>query len=181
MKIMVFAAYMAPHTGGYCKNIQELAKRLVAKGHEVTVVTCNTENVKPEETIDGVKIIRLPCFHLLNGQYPVPKFSGLLGAVFVKRDVVITQTRFFSTSLFGVFYAWLYRVPLIHVERGTVHTVMDNKTLSFLARVYDHTCGTLVVKYANRNVGVSNAACEFVQHIGGKRTQTIYNGIEVGE
>ena len=180
MKIVVFAAYFAPHVGGYCRNIHELSKRLVARGHEVTVVTCNTEEAKPEEVVDGVKVIRLPCFNLVKGQYPVPKFSGQLGEVFRKRDVVLTQTRFFSTSLFGVFYSWLYRVPLVHVERGTVHTVADSKIVSSFAKMYDHIFGSLVVKYAKRNVGVSNAACQFVGHIGGKKTQVIHNGIEVG-
>lgn len=181
MKVMVFAAYMYPHTGGYCKNIQELAKRLVVKGHAVTVVTCNTENAKSEETIDGVHIMRLPAWDLLNKSYPVPKPAwDILRAWAVSPDVIITQTRFFSTSLMGAVFSLMYGRPLIHVERGTVHTVMDNKFLGFLARVYDHTFGTFVVKRAKQNVGVSKAACQFVEHIGGKNTKVIYNGIEVG-
>lgn len=181
MRIMIFAGYYVPHTGGYIKNIQELSKRLVARGHAVTVVTCNTEGYPEEEYMDGVKILRLPAWDLLNKSYPVPKPSIQALRIWIgKPDVVITQTRFFATSLMGTVYSLLSGSKHIHVERGTVHTVLDNTTLSFMARVYDHTLGTFVVKHAKRNVGVSKAACQFVEHIGGKRTQTIYNGIEVG-
>ena len=176
----MFAAYYQPHVGGYCKNIHELSRRLVERGHSVVVVTCNTEGRKAVEAIDDILVIRLPSWELLNDSFPVPKPSRMLWDMrdIMAVDLVLTQTRFFPTSLLGCIYSIVKNVPLIHVERGTVHTVMDNKILGFLAQVYDHTIGTFIVKHAKRNVGVSQAACRFVEHIGGKNTQTIYNGIE---
>lgn len=181
MKIAVYAGYYAPHCGGYCTNIHELAKRLVAHGHQVTVITCNTEyKSKVEETRDGVRILRLPAWDLLHKTYPVPKPSvDILRAWAVAPDVIVTQTRFFSTSLLGACFSILGGKPLIHVERGSVHTVLGNPALSFIARVYDHTLGTLVVKRAKRNIGISQAACNFIGHIGGKKAEVIFNGIEV--
>lgn len=179
MKAIIFAAYYAPHVGGYCKNIHELSRRLVERGHEVIIVTCNTENAVRFEKKDGVVIARLPAWDILNKSFPIPKPTRMLREIFnQKPDVVLTQTRFFTTSLVGAIFAITHHIPLIHVERGTVHTV-TGKLVSVLAQVYDHTLGTFVVKTAVKNVGVSQAACNFIEHIGGKNTEVIYNGIDV--
>jgi glycosyltransferase involved in cell wall biosynthesis len=180
LSITIFAAYYHPHVGGYIKNVHELAKRLVTDGHYVKVVTCNTDKQIRQEEIDGVFILRLPCWNLLDGAYPTPKLSwSLLRAWMSKPDVVITQTRFFPTSLLGAIYAWWYPVPLIHVERGSVHTVTDNKTVGYLVRVYDHTLGAWVVRSARVNIGVSQSASDFVLHLGGKNRKVIFNGIKI--
>jgi len=182
MKAVIFAGYYVPHTGGYIKNIHELATRLVVKGHEVTIITGNTESSKRFEMLDGIHIIRVPVWKALNNEFPIPKPSRLLWYVLHSRhDVVLTQTRFFVTSLLGCIYARWRNIPLIHVERGTVHTVTGSVIVRFLAQVYDHTLGTLVVKSAKVNVGVSQAACRFIEHIGGKNTRVIYNGISIRE
>jgi len=180
MKVVFFCAYYYPHVGGYCSNIHELAKRLVEQGHKVKVVTCNTEHMPEEEYMDGVYILRLPAWDLLNKTYPIPKPSwSLLRAWMSKPDVVITQTRFFSTSLLGAIYAWWYPVPLIHVERGSVHSVVEEGLIGKMVRMYDHTLGRWVVRSAKVNVGVSEAASDFVMHLGGKNRRVIYNGVRM--
>ena len=181
MKIVVFAGFYLPYIGGYIKNIHELSRRLVKDGHEVYVITCDTENLK-DDYIDGVVIIRLPSWNLLNGTFPVPKLSKtLINCLFNKKavgGVVITQTRFFITSLLGLIYSKNHRLPLIHVERGTCHSVVPNRLVSVLAQVYDHTIGSLIVRSAKVNIGVSQSACDFIKHLGGKNTQVVHNGIE---
>lgn len=181
MKVTIFSAYANPHTGGYCKNVQELSKRLVARGYKVDIVTCNTENAPAQEECDGVSIRRIPCWHLLNKTYPVPKPSRALLDIWAnKPDVAVTQTRFFATSLMGLAYSWFWNAKLIHVERGSVHTVMDNAVLSWLSRCYDHTLGSLVIRGAKVNVGISEKACGLVNHLGGK-ARFIPNGIEIAD
>ena len=93
-------------------------------------------------------------------------------------DIVITQTRFFATSLLGAIYAKLHKIPLIHTERGSYHSITSNKAVSLLARIYDHTVGSVVVKSAIANVGVSQAACDLIKHIGGNHAKVIHNGID---
>ena len=182
MKVLIFAAYYYPHTGGYEKNVHELGKRLVQKGHEVYVLTCNTGSASIGEVKDGVGIWRVPSWNLLGGTFPIPKPSKEL-VTFLRRmgfDVVVTQTRFFITSLLGMVFAKAKKIPLIHVERGTCHSVVPNRLVSLIAKTYDHTFGRMVVKAARVNVGVSKAACDFVGHLGGNRTEVIYNGIGTG-
>lgn len=180
MKICILAGVYVPYVGGYCRNIHELARRLAENGHEVKVITCNMNGWKETENLDGVSVYRLPSWLLLQGQYPVPKLSrALFRALKGKPDVVVTQTRFFATSFLGAFYAWLSEIPLVHVERGSVHTVMSGKLLPFLVRAYDHTAGHWIVRHAKVNIGVSEACRDFCFHLGGKNGKVIHNGVEL--
>lgn len=181
MRVLIFAGYYYPHIGGYEKNIHELAQRLALRGHDITIVTCNTENSIYMEYRDGVRIFRLPCIQILNKTYPVIVPSLELVQLFChfKADVVITQTRFFNTTLLGFIYSKIKRTLLIHVERGTCHSVVANKVVDFLCQLYDHTIGSLIIKSAICNIGVSNEVAKFIEHLGGKNVKVIYNGIEV--
>lgn len=184
MKILICAALFAPRIGGYEKNVSIIAKRLANNGHRVDIVTCNTNNAPDYESRldDRFFIIRLPAWNLLNGAYPVPSIS-FKTLCMLKRilrydyDAVLTQTRFFATSFLGYLIALIKNVPLIAVEKGTCHSVVQNKIVGLINKLYDHTIGTLIVKSAKVNVGVSQAAADFVKHLGGK-CRVIYNGID---
>lgn len=71
MKIVFLSRYFYPHIGGVEKQVWELSRRLIKKGHQITVVTtCHKQGLKPSETKDGIKIIRFR---------PLPeKYLGLL-------------------------------------------------------------------------------------------------------
>lgn len=168
MRVAIFAAYYLPHLGGYCTNIHELAKRLVARGHSVVVVTCNTEQSKMEEDIDGVRVIRLPTVLHLGGTLPVPSMTSsklALTVHFLRCDVAITQSRIFPTSILGALYAGMKKVPLVHVERGGCHTVLRSSMLSGFTRAYDHTIGAAIVRRAAKVVGISATSAAFIQHL----------------
>ena len=47
-----------PMAGGAEVHLQELLKRIVGKGHEVTLFCSGYDGCLPEETIDGIRIIR---------------------------------------------------------------------------------------------------------------------------
>ena len=71
MKVVFFARLFYPHIGGVEKHVLEIGKRLVKKGHEVTVITEQLEEAhSPHKQsksssarhlgeIDGVKILRI--------------------------------------------------------------------------------------------------------------------------
>ena len=71
----IFSAQYLPHMGGVENYTYHLAKELVEKGNEVTIVTCNVERVATYEKQEGIKIYRLPCLNLINGRFPILKFN----------------------------------------------------------------------------------------------------------
>jgi len=181
MRIIVFCGYYHPHKGGYCKNTHELAKRLVARGHSVDVVTCNTESSPPTEVIDGVQVIRLPVLVKMS-EFPIPAPGGMLWSLFKRNyyDVAITQSRIFLTTVLGDIYSLTKHIPLIHVERGGQHTVTRNPLFTWMMKVYDHTIGHAIIGDSFSVVAISEASCVFVVHLNNKTpTRIIYNGINV--
>jgi len=61
MKILTVLTYYRPHTSGLTIYAERLARAFAQRGHEVTVMTTQYEKSLPrEETMDGVRIIRVP-------------------------------------------------------------------------------------------------------------------------
>ena len=80
-------------------------------------------------------------------------------------------------SLMGAIYAKLKRIPHIHTERGASHSSVSGEIANILGKVYDHALGALVVRMASVRVGVSEASCEFMRHLGGRDAVRIPNGV----
>jgi glycosyltransferase involved in cell wall biosynthesis len=78
----------------------------------------------------------------------------------------------------GLIFAKLKRTPLVHTEYGARHSIISNKVIDLISRAYDHSIGALIVRSARRNIGVSEAACEFLKHLGATNIQLVHNGID---
>lgn len=181
--ILIFAAFFYPHMGGVEKYTYELSARLVQRGHRVDIVTCNTEGVSCYEEMDGIHVYRLPTWNVLDASYPIPKPSPTSFRILRKLtnqeyDIVNTETRFFINSLLGLIFAKVKRLPLTHTELGAGHSVRSNKVVDLISRTYDHTIGSLIVKSARVNIGLSQAVCEFLGHLGARNIQLVHNGID---
>jgi len=168
MRILIWATFFPPHVGGYEKNVLELSQRLVERGHQVDVVTCQMNSSLASEQIGDVGVIRVPSLLLLRGLFPVPLPSKILFNTLLKcsYDITVTQTRFFILSFIGAVFSALHRIPLVHVERGSCHTVVESSVVGFVSKVYDHTVGRWVVQRAKRVIGISRPACAFIKHLG---------------
>ncbi len=173
MKILVLASFFYPHRGGLEDYIHILSKGLSKRGFEVDVITCNTENAKEYEEIDGFHIYRIPCWNIVGKQYPLPKptlktyklFKSLLNKNYT---YINTHTRFWVLCLIGLFIAKYKKIKLVHVEHGSVHSIVRGRFVGICAKIYDHTFGALLVKNADILIGVSDGAIEFARHLGAK-------------
>lgn len=184
-RVLVFAAYFHPHIGGHEKHAYELSKRLARQGYKVDILTCNTEKAPAYEILDGMEVYRLPSWNALGGSYPVPKpalltLRSLLKLLRRNHNLVATHTRFFSLTLIGLVFARIKGIPLVHTEHGADHSAVTSKVIDLLSRSYDHTIGSLVIKQAWKNIGVSGAACNFLRHLGATKTLVIPNAIDTG-
>lgn len=75
-----------PHIGGVERHVGEINKRLVKKGHRVTVVTERIKETKESEIVEGINVLRIP--------YPKIRFLGLLyiWLWFLKNRSLINQS-----------------------------------------------------------------------------------------
>lgn len=184
MNILVFAGSFYPFSGGYENFIYNLSIKLIEKGHIISILTMNTEHSAPFEKLDGIKVHRIPCWNALNRTFPIPKPSIKSLRIFHMLykndcDLINTHTRFFITSFIGTIFAKIKHIPHIHIEHGSTHSVLTNKFVSLVNVVYDHSIGWLIVKLANKNVGISSSSCDFLKHIGDNRPNLILDGIDI--
>ena len=181
-RIIIFCTHAYPYRGGLEKNVLELASRLVSRGAKVDLCCFNSEKVAEREAVRGVNFYRLKAFKFLGGTYtlPIPFLNGKILNELAKNnyDCVITQTRFFFSTFLGYRFAKKIKKPLIHVERGTTFVKHKNPVVSLIAFLVDQTWGRFLVKKANKIVGVSRRALDFIKLMGCKDGQVIHNGIE---
>ncbi|OIP25421.1 hypothetical protein AUK11_00560 [bacterium CG2_30_37_16] len=184
MKILFISSFYKPHNGGVEQYIFNLSQELIKDGHQVTVLCCNTEKVRQEEKIKGVKIIRLSCFKspFVGSQFPLLKPSlkniKLFKKTFNNQDIVNIHVRFYILSFVSVLYARFKKIRVFATEHGSCHTWLNNPFLNIIARTCDHTLGTLFFKLSNGVIATSKAAGEFTKHLGAKNYSIIYNSID---
>ncbi|WP_067075004.1 glycosyltransferase family 4 protein [Methanoculleus horonobensis] len=183
-RILILAGVYVPVVGGYIKIIRELAQKLTDSGYIVDILTCNGGNAAPYETLDGVNVYRLSSWDLVQGNFPVPKISyrntvSLLNLAKNDYHCIITNTRFYPICFIGWLLSRWHAIPLIHLEHGSQHTVSNNSWISLIANLYDHSVGSLLVRKAAINFGVSTAATDFLRHLGAKKAKTMHNGIDI--
>ena len=89
MKILNVLTYYRPHTSGLTIYVERLARALGQHGHEVTVLTSQYEKTLPlEETIDGVRIVRVPVWFRVSKGVIMPAFGYKAWKFVLENDVI---------------------------------------------------------------------------------------------
>ena len=71
MRVLLTTDYYPPHVGGGAEaTLPVVVASLVRKGHQVQVITLNTEKTEPVEEIDGSVVYRAPTL-------PMDRYLGL--------------------------------------------------------------------------------------------------------
>ena len=180
--IVFFSGYHIPHLGGIERYTDNLGKELIKTGYNVIVVTSNYANLKEEEEINGLKIIRIPIFNIFTNRYPIPKKNKKCKKLLSRLDeynidAIIVNTRFHLTSLLGAKYGKKHKIPVYQVEHGSQHLTVDNKRLDFFGLVYEHLLTCYVKNFIDYSYGVSLGACEWLKHFKIKPSGVWYNSI----
>lgn len=89
MKILTVLTYYRPHTSGLTIYAERLARAFAKRGHQVTVMTTQYDpSLKNEETIDGVKVIRVPVAARVSKGVLAPTFGWVATKLVAQHDVV---------------------------------------------------------------------------------------------
>jgi len=89
MKILTVLTYYRPHTSGLTIYAERLARAFAKRGHQVTVMTTQFDPSLPlEETIHGVKVIRVPVAARISKGVIAPTFGWVATKLVVQHDVV---------------------------------------------------------------------------------------------
>lgn len=183
-KYCIFAAQFLPHMGGIENYTYNISKELIKRGNQVTVITNNTTNSSLQETIEGIRVLRFPCFNFIDGRFPVPKLNRDFWKIhrYLKKkeyDLVAINARFYLHSLYAACYARKKKIKSICIEHGTSHLSVHNKVLDLMGGVYEHIHTALLKMQCKDYYGVSKACNEWLQHFGIQARGVLYNSIDL--
>lgn len=89
MKILTVLTYYRPHTSGLTIYAERLARAFARRGHQVTVMTTQYDpSLLLEETLDGVRIIRIPVAARISKGVIAPTFGWVATKLVAQHDVV---------------------------------------------------------------------------------------------
>lgn len=184
--ILIFAAFMLPHLGGIERYVDNLLKQLVLMGYKPIVVTSNYDNLKSEETKNGVKIFRLPIFNFFKDRYPILKNNKKTKEILRKLDKyeiksIIVNTRFHLTSHIGANYGKKRNIPVYLIEHGSNYVTLDNKFIDFFANRYEDFLTWKLKKKVKDFYGVSDACGNWLKKFNIKSAGTWYNSIDYNQ
>lgn len=181
--ICIFSALFEPHVGGVEAYTKGLATALAKKGNKVIVVTMNTESAPSEDVIDSIKILRLPCYNLLKGRYPIPNKNAdyrkawkTLESLNIER--VIINTRFYPLSIEAARFSSNAGVRPIVIEHGSAYLTLGNHVIDpFIHRV-EYMLINRIKKYDPCFYGVSKKASEWLSQFEITAEGEIHNAID---
>ncbi|PKK82896.1 MAG: hypothetical protein CVT49_11335 [candidate division Zixibacteria bacterium HGW-Zixibacteria-1] len=146
-----------PMAGGAEVHLEELLKRIVRNGHEVTLFCSGYDSCLPEETIDGIRIIRRGNRYNFNWIAPpalrklvrenhfdvmiedinkIPFYTPL----YLKIPTLVVVPHLFSTTVFREInallglYIYLFEKPLVPVYRKRKFNVISESTANDIVK-----------------------------------------------
>ena len=145
MKILTVLTYYRPHTSGLTIYAERLVRTFAKRGHQVTVMTTQFDPSLPrEETIDGVKIIRVPVVARISKGVIAPTFGQVATRLVREHDVVQMHLPQFDAPgvalrgrLFGKPAVLTYHCDLL-LPPG-----LFNRFVNMVVNFMNHTAGIL--------------------------------------
>ncbi len=89
MKLLIVLTYYRPHISGLTIYAERLAKAMVKRGHQVTVLTSRYDAGLPlDEVQSGVRIVRAPVAFRISKGVIMPTFGWLANKLVLETDVI---------------------------------------------------------------------------------------------
>ena len=184
----IFSAQYPPHMGGIEAFTQSISRALADLGNEVLVVTNDTEGldagISHEE---GVEIMRLPCFPLISGRFPLAKHDSSYRALLKDLDErhldgVLINARFYFHSLLGMKVARRHGLRPVVLDHGSAWLSFSNPILDPVVRFYERSLTAIgKAKYDPAYYGISKKSSEWLKTFGIQSCGEITNSIDAAQ
>ncbi len=176
MNILFVCENYWPHYGGAEVVFKNLAEGYVAQGHQVTVVTHLLRGTKRRETINGVRIIRVPSWHS-RYVFSIASFP-IVWRLAKKADLVQT------TTFNGAPPAWLAsrlrkKPVVITVHEMWIGKWQEITGFSWMkSMLHDILERMIYLLPFDHYISVSRATADALHQYGIINVTTIYNGLD---
>lgn len=180
LKLVFLCRLYRPHIGGVEKHVEELSKRLRARGYDVTIIAEQHSFVLPfHERIGGVEIYRIP-IPALRSKFGVWVWTLRHIVLFLKADLVHAHDVFWWYLPLRCLLWWKPVYTTFHgyegVDRPTGKAIRSRKVSERLSK------GTICIGdwmrtwYGAHPTAVSYGAASFVQSPAPKNNRAVFLG-----
>ncbi|MFQ6125721.1 MAG: glycosyltransferase family 4 protein [Candidatus Heimdallarchaeota archaeon] len=146
--------------GGQERHVYEVSRRLVKRGHEVTVITSNFSSGsnrvdRDEEWIDGIHVTREPGYlvELPPSGVVIPNFLKRL--IDIECDLIHAHSTFTQPTELAALASRLKRVPFVYTPHSLFYWGFHTDTERRLRRIYESTFLQVLFNLATAIVAVS--------------------------
>lgn len=183
MRVLLVSHYTLPHYGGIEVVVENLARGLVERGHEVRVLSSRIAG-PAREVRHGFEVVRVPAWNFLERwavPYPLfaPRLFSEARALVLWADVVHAHGFLYQSTLVALWVARMAGRPGVLTEHaGFVR--YDRWFWNALQAVAIHTLGRLSVSLASAVVVVGPRALSLVQRLAppNRPVRLILNGVD---
>lgn len=187
MHVCMLTDYFLPHLlGGTEKTVYEIGRRIVRRGHRVTVLTLDVNGHERHSQVEGIEIYRIPGFSVtkfLGAQLTVspsslPEATRIIAMT--QPDIIHAHNLYFNLTAIAPIIKNLQQLPLV----TTLHLpkmVYGKALLDFLIQAYEKTIGQMVVQSSDRLIAVSRSVLTYAiadLKASGSKTVLIPNGVD---
>jgi len=160
MRILIVLTYYRPHISGLTIYVQRLARALVARGHQVTVLTSQYDKALPsEEIIDGVKIVRAGVLLRISKGVIMPTFGFLAWKLVLKNDIIHLHLPQFDAAGVALRGRLLKKPTVItyHCDLKLPASLFNRivnqavHLMNFLAGIFTHRISAYTEDFANHS------------------------------
>ena len=190
MRILMTSYEFPPLGGGGAAVVAGLSRELVAKGHEVDLVTMRFQGNPTHEIVDGVQVHRVPCWRRFKHVCSAPEALTYVAAAGPVVRKLLSSKRFDIVHSHFILpdgiLAWQIRrrtgTPYVVTAHGTDVPGFNPHRVRVAHRVL-RPVWHMVVRSANRIISPSGVLEQLVHAQGtdSGKTLVIPNGLEVGE
>jgi glycosyltransferase involved in cell wall biosynthesis len=143
LRILICLLYYLPHRTGLTLYVQQLAERLAARGHRVTVLCARHSPETPlgESIENGVRVVRLwPLPLAISRGMILPGYPRALLRLIREHDVVSVHTPLLETALIGLAArATGRKVVITHHGDLVLPAGLRNRIITALMTAFYHT------------------------------------------
>lgn len=172
MRILTALTYYRPHTSGLTIYAERLARALVQRGHEVTVLTSRYERSLPaEEVRDGVRVVRFPVLFRVSKGVISPTVGLMATRLALEHDALILHLPQFDAAGIAL-RGRLFRKPTVltyhcdlSLPTGWFNAIVNQVVhmMNHLAALSAHRIVTYTQDYADHSPYLQRHAAK--QHI----------------
>ena len=163
MKIVQFAPYFIPYTGGQENYIYNLSTHLVKNANQVNILTANYPECKAKESVKGILVSRYPCFARPLRNPIVPKLLSPDENI-SDYDIIHTHNEHSFAAMAAARISKKKNTPLIVTCHGQLR--FDNPLYDSIERLYNRSLGRSVFEKADAIVALSSSDKGYISSFG---------------